>query len=169
MALEHDAWIAAIRQFRLDFEQAHGRRPAIEDLLASFEAALLQVGPRELDDGEELAGRKVALVDAARALDASDYEAAYADRTDGGYFVIERRADLVEGVRVRRLELRERTLEIDYEVMDGDLDDEGARRLVRVALLDVFLDKTYAGEADTIRWCDLEDDEVEVLAYSHRA
>lgn len=167
-----DEWSAALRRIRAHYEEQFQRRPTLAEILQSFQTTLVAIGERELEDGAAMRGCRLELVGAGPLedppIDASGYEAVYTDRAKGGYYLIERREDGETVVRVRRLELRDRTLEIDYEIVGDGLDDEDARRLVRIALLDVYLDRTYSGEADQIRWRELGSHDTETTEYARR-
>lgn len=167
-----DEWSAALRRVRAHYEEQFQRRPTIAEVLQSFQTVLASIGERELEDGAAMQGCRLELVGAGTLadppIDAHGYEAAYSDRKKGGYYMIERREDGETVVRVPRLELRERTLEIDYEIVGDGIDDTDARRLVRIALLDVYLDRTYSGEADQIRWREIDSGEIETTDYARR-
>lgn len=168
-----DEWSGALKRIAAAYEDRFQRKPTVAEILASFESVLV-AGESMLEDGGSLRGCRLELVNATFVdppIDAGAYEAAYIDAKKGSYYSVERRADSTEMVRVRRLELIERTLEIDYEVIAEDDDaiaQSDARRLVRIALLDVFLDRTYSGEADAIRWRDLGTGVIEVTDYARR-
>jgi hypothetical protein len=166
-----DEWSAALKRVAAAYEEQFQRKPTVAEILQTFETALLSLGERELEDGASLRGCRLELVGGTFVdppIDAAEYEAAYTEVKKERYYVVERREDGEEVVRVPRLELIDRTLEIDYEILDDSLDEPDARRLVRIALLDVFLDRTYAGEADLIRWCELDSGTIETTDYARR-
>lgn len=166
-----DEWSAALGRVRAAYEERFQRRPTVAEVLHSFQSALFGGGERELEDGGALRGCRLELVGGSFVdppIDASGFEAAYTDRKRG-YYLIERREDGEEVVRVPRLELRQRTLEIDYEIVDGTIDAQDARRLVRIALLDIYLDRTYSGEADQIRWREVDSGSIETTDYARRS
>lgn len=149
-----DEFALALRRIVEAYERQFSRHPYVDEILLSLAQTIGANPDRFVEDpaGMEDARFECIRPDAKprQRIDFTAYEAYYTDEPEPGYYGIERRGVKTKVIRVPRLDIIDRRLELDYEILDPTLDDDAAIRLIRRSLLREFADDDYADDADEI-------------------
>ena len=86
-----------------------------------------------------------------------DFEGAYTDIVDPGYYVVSRKNNLISDSQEEDcikiiLEVRDRTLFCDFEILTDDIDDNYAYKLISKYLLQKFCNNYYKDMASMIEF-----------------
>ncbi|MEM8534879.1 MAG: hypothetical protein AAGF95_28825 [Chloroflexota bacterium] len=95
-------------------------------------------------------------------LDFSEYEGAFCDLTEPGYHVIEKNG--IDLVKIPKLEVQDRVLHCEYEVLQENLSTEEVADLVFIVLLKRFCNNYYKDKADFVRLLNRQTNESYKLA-----
>jgi hypothetical protein len=151
-----DELVVALEKIAKAYQGHFMRYPYVDELLYSLERVIganpdkFVEDPAGMEDAEIRCTRPP--VAPRRRIDFRAYEGYYAEV---GHHGIEERNGKREVIRVPVLEVVERRLEIEYEILDPELDDELAIKLIKRVLLLEFSDSYYDDKADEIRFRNL--------------
>ena len=144
----------ALRRIVDAYERQFSRYPYVDEILLSLERTIVASPDRFVEDPAGMEDARFVCVrpdvKPRQRIDFTAYEGYYADEPRPGHYGIERRGVKKEVIKVPRLEIKDRRLELDYEVLDPTIEDDSALRLIKRALLREFSDSYYAKLADEI-------------------
>ncbi len=86
--------------------------------------------------------------------DLEAYEGAFCEREEPGYHVIEKEG--VDIIKIPRLELVDKVLHCEFEVLGPNLQDSEVEELVYLVLLARFCDDYYADKAEFVAFLNLQ-------------
>jgi hypothetical protein len=105
-------------------------------------------------------------------VDKAQYEGVYTDKTSPGYHAVLRRGSNgqnqpeVEAIKIPTLEVRERTLVCEYEILTNDITDKMAESLIVTVLLGDYYEHDYQDEADEIEFINIKSHTHRTISYS---
>jgi len=148
------------------YEKQFSRKPTIAELLYAFENVISARPEKYVSD---TVGLRFAEFTVRREpekernyVDTSQYEGAYTDRTDPGYYEVLRHGKSAEQeevvIKLPEMDVDGRTLICDYEIVDDSLTDEMAVTLIESSIIKGFLLDSYRDEADEILYRNLKTD-----------
>jgi len=155
-----DEFAFALERITSAYEERYSRKPFVSELLYALETVVGTTPTRYVSDpeglrlGEIVVERDYELDD----VDKTEYEAVYTEATWPGYHVVLQRGlngqsqAEVEVIKVPTLELRERTLVCEYNILTDDINEQMARSLIVSVLLEDYCDGYYKDKADEIEF-----------------
>ncbi|MCE9785679.1 hypothetical protein [Shewanella algae] len=82
-------------------------------------------------------------------LNFDEFEGTFCDLTDPGYYAIEKNE--TEIIKIPRLEVIDRVLQCDFEILDSGFSNEDITDLVFIVLLKGFCQDYYLEKADFVK------------------
>lgn len=169
-----DEFSLALGRIVRAYQERFGRKPTVHELLHAFESVLTTDPSRYVSDAKGLRLGSLhiepASADLQEWIDTALYEAVYTDRTDPGRHLIHHRATDTgsqdEVISIPTFDVEDRTLIIEYKILDDSLSDAMTRKLIRVTLLEEYANDYYATEADRIMFVNLATNEKHKEAYT---
>jgi hypothetical protein len=155
-----DEFAFALQRITTAYEDRYSRKPLVHELLYALETVVGSSPTRYVSDpqglklGEIIVQRDYELDE----VDKTPYEAVYTEATWPGYHLVLQRGlnghsqAEVEVIKIPTLELRERTLVCEYNILADDINEQMARSLIVSVLLDDYCDGYYKDKADEIQF-----------------
>jgi hypothetical protein len=138
------------------------RKPTTAEVLYAMSAVLRSNAPRYVADPPTAAGwakgfalSTVEVAPETSIIDVHQYEGMYGTRP-APHHRIERRSDEEMVIEIPVLEPIDGTLHVEYRILDDSLTEADVERLVRIALLQIYVDDYYKEEASQIRFHNLD-------------
>ena len=154
-----DEFAFALQRITTAYEERFSRKPFVNELLYALETVVGTSPTRYVSDPEGLSlGEIMVQRDYEDDDDQTEYEAVYTEATWPGYHVVLQRGlnrhsqAEVEVIKIPTLELRERTLVCEYNILTDDISEQRAHSLITNVLLDDYCDGYYQDKADKIQF-----------------
>jgi hypothetical protein len=160
-----DEFAIALEEIAKDYQERFFRKPTIAELMWAMETVLGSNPTRYVSDSEGLKYGEIIVnrdYEAERIhVDPTEYEAS-AGVDPPGYLFVSRRGSTeqnqaeVDVIKITTLELRERNLVCEYEILTDDISDKMAQTLIVTVLLGDFYDRYFQDKADKINFINVK-------------
>lgn len=174
-----DEFSMVLKRVSAAYEDRFSRKPTVVELLYALETILTTHPTRYVSDaaglklGEIIVNRNYESED--EYIDKTQYEGVYTEATLPGYYVVLRRSSngqdqtKVEVIKIPSLEVKDRTLVCDYEIMADDITDKMAQSLILSVLLADYCDHYYEDQAEEIEFINLKSDARRKIPYGSKS
>ncbi|MFP4411716.1 hypothetical protein [Coleofasciculus sp.] len=156
----------ALKRIVTAYEDRFSRKPTVSELLYALETVVTTHPTRYVSDAEGLKFGEIMVnrnyQQGGDYVDKTQYEAVYTEATVPGYYVVLRRNSdgqnqaNTEVIKIPTLELQDRTLICQYELLTDDITDQMAETLIVSVLLDEYCDRYYEDKADKIEFINVK-------------
>ncbi|NES20335.1 MAG: hypothetical protein F6K41_15730 [Symploca sp. SIO3E6] len=171
-----DEFALALKRIVTAYEGRFSRKPTVSELLYALETVVTTHPTRYVSDSESLKLGEIIVnrnyEQGSDYIDKTQYEGVYTEATVPGYHAILRRNSNghnppeIEAIKIPTLEVRDRTLVCEYEIMTNEITEQMAESLILTVLLEEFYDHEYQDEADKIEFINLKSQVARTIAYS---
>lgn len=154
-----DELAIALREIASYYEDRFSRKPTIIEIMWAMETVLLSNPKSYVSDPEGLKYGDIIVKRDYEAesddVDLTEYEAS-AGTDPPGYIFVSRRGSrqknlpLIDVIKITILDLRERNLVCEYEILTKDICDQMAQTLILSVVLGEFYDHYFHDKADNI-------------------
>ncbi|BAZ12415.1 hypothetical protein NIES4071_42460 [Calothrix sp. NIES-4071] len=154
-----DELAIALAEIAKDYEDRFSSKPTIIEIMWAMENLLGSNPSRYVSDPEGLKYGDIIVKRDYQAerndIDPTQYEAS-AGNDPPGYIFVSRRGSrqknlpLIDVIKITTLDLRERNLVCEYEILTPDISDQMAQTLILSVVLGDFYDYYFHSEADNI-------------------
>jgi hypothetical protein len=168
-----DELALALNEIASHYEDRFSRKPTITEILWAMETVLgsnptrYVCDPEGLEYGDIIVNRDYSPKQDYEYVDVNEYEAS-AGADPPGYIFVSQRASQknnqteVDVIKITKLDLQERTLQIEYEILTPDISAKMAQTLISKVVLDEFYDGDFDSEADNINFINFKSHDVNV-------
>lgn len=161
-----DEFSMVLKRVAVAYEDRFSRKPTVAELLYALETTLTTHATRYVSDAE---GLKLGEIILNRNYESDDgyinkdqYEGVYTEATLPSYYVVLRRSSNgqnqtnMEVVKIPTLEVKDRTLVCEYEIMADDITEKMAESLILSVLLADYCDHYYEVQAEEIEFINIK-------------
>jgi hypothetical protein len=151
-----DELALALKRIVSVYEDRYSRKPTVLELIYALETVITSNPTRYVSDSNGLKLGEIIVHRNKEFIDTTQYEAAYHEKTLPGYYVILRQSPnkqeqaMLEAVKIPTLEVQERKLVCEYEILIDDINDEMVKTLILTVLLKDYCDQYYEDQVDSI-------------------
>jgi len=147
-----DEFAIALKKIAQKYESQFKRKPMVHELLSAL-STVLQASPAQYvsdPSGVDFYSLSVTRDESVRdevVLDVTEWEAAYTDRDDPGYYLISKckNSDL-DHIKVDDLGISGKPIRCTYEILTPGISDKMAEILIVETLFKEFLRNQYTGQ-----------------------
>lgn len=154
-----DELAIALAEIAKDYEERFSRKPTIIEIMRAMETVLGSNPTRYVSDPEGLKYGDIIVnrdyQTERNSVDPTQYEAS-AGEDPPGYIFVSRRGSrqknlpLIDVIKITTLDLHERNLICEYEILTENISDQMAQTLILSVVLGEFYDYYYHDKADNI-------------------
>jgi hypothetical protein len=168
-----DELALALDEIALQYEDRFSRKPTITEIVVALETVLGSNPNRYVSDSEGLEYGDITVKRDYSSkhdydyVNVNEYEAS-AGAYPPGYIFVSRRASQknnqaeVDVIKITKLDLQERNLQIEYEILTPDISTQMAQAIILKVVLDEFYDGDFHSEADNINFINIKSDDISV-------
>jgi hypothetical protein len=169
-----DEFSLALSEIAVQYEDRFGRKPRIIELITAFQSSISHRNTFDLEENEYVKieykivnleknlSDRIAPSNKKINLEAIyDFEGAYTDRAEPGYYLIFRKSNLTfdsqeeDCIEIPKLGITNDILVCDFKILTNDLDNEDAHKFIRKYLLEKFSDNYYEDKASMIKFTNI--------------
>ncbi len=173
-----DELALALAKIVSHYQDRFARKPTITELVWAMETVLASnpncyvSDPEGLKYGDIIVKRDYSKEGDYDYVDVSEYEAS-AGADPPGYIFVSRRGSQynnqteVDVIKITKLDLRERNLICEYEILTEEMDVKMAETIILKVVLDEFYDGDFHGKADNIHFINVKSHVVNLQLQKH--
>ena len=170
-----DELALALNKISAAYQDRFSRKPTITEILYALETVIGSHPTRYVSDTEGLRSGSIIFQrdfeNEGDYVDITQYEGVYTELTIPGYYVVlqensnENSNSKTEVIKIPTLEVRNRILSCEYEILINDITDKIAETLILTVLLRDYMENFYKEEADTIEFKNLKSNSSWTIQY----
>jgi hypothetical protein len=158
-----DELALALNEIASHYEDRFSRKPTITELMWAMETVLGSNPTRYVSDpegltyGDIIVKRDYSPEDDYDYVDITEYEASAGADPPGYIFVSQRGSQKnnqteVDVIKITKLDLRERNLQIEYEILTSDISVKMAQTLIQKVVLGEFYERYFDDKVNNINF-----------------
>ncbi len=165
--------VLSLERISTAYENRFSRKPTVTEVLYALETVLTTHPTRYVSDTEGLKlGEIMVKRNDYEYIDVNEYEASACADPPGYIFVSQRASQKndqteVDVIKITKLDVQERTLQIEYEILTPDISVKMAQTLILKVVLDEFYDGDFHNKADNINFINVSSHGVNVELQKH--
>ena len=170
-----DELALALNKISAEYQDRFSRKPTITEILYALETVLGSHPTRYVSDTEGLRSGSIIFQrdfeNEGDYVDITQYEGVYTELNIPGYYVVlqknsnENSNSKTEVIKIPTLEVRNRILICEYEILINDITDKMAETLILTVLLRDYMENFYKEEADAIEFKNLKSNSSWTIQY----
>jgi hypothetical protein len=169
-----DEFSLALSRIAAEYQDRYGRKPRIIELLYALQIAISSQNVFDLTENESITLEYNIVNLSNQSSNGTtqsktrsnleviyNFEGAYTDLTDPGYYLIFRTSKLIinsteeDCIKISRLEVDKDILMCDFEILVDDINNHEVHLLIRKYLLQKFSDNYYQDKASIIKFTNI--------------
>jgi len=170
-----DEFALALKRIATKYEDRFSRKPTVIELLSALETVIGTHPERYVSDVEGLRFGEITVnrdyERDSNYVDTTQYEGVYIEKTLPGYYAVlqkdsdSKKRPRLEVIKIPTLEVQDRILVCEYEILTNDITEKVAESLIMSVLLGDYLEHFYKDKVDKIEFVNVQANKHKTIAY----